>query len=80
MSDYATILSAAAQLPAADRERLIDDLTATLLDDQPVSLSPEWLEEIERRSAEIDSGAAETVDWETVRRDLFRRVGLDREA
>lgn len=76
MSDYASILSAAAQLPATDRERLIDDLTVTLLDEDSGELSPEWTAEIERRTSEIASGGVETVDWETVRQDLFRRVGF----
>ncbi len=77
MSDYASILNAAAQLPFADRERLIDDLAATLPDHPDFQLSQEWIDEIERRSAEIDAGTATTVDWETVRQDLFRRVGLN---
>jgi putative addiction module component (TIGR02574 family) len=76
MADYTEIYSAAAQLPPADRERLIDELVATL-DQVSVSLSSEWIDEIERRSAEIDAGTVELVDWETVRRDLFGRVGLD---
>jgi putative addiction module component (TIGR02574 family) len=77
MSDYAEILSAAVQLPPAERELLIKELSATLIDEESVSLSPEWIEEIERRSAEIDAGAVELVDWEIVRKDLFKRVGLD---
>lgn len=80
MSDYDALLSAAAQLPLAERERLIDDLSATLPDGGLVSISAEWRMEIERRSAEIDAGGVETVDWESVRGDLFRRVGLERNA
>ncbi len=64
--------------PRPNAVRLIDDLATTLLNhEEEFSLSQEWLDEIERRSAAIESGAAETVDWETVRRDLFRRVGLE---
>ena len=76
MSDYTHILAAASQLPVDQRMQLIDDLTDTL-PEHPSGLSPEWIEEIERRSAEIDAGMVELVDWETVRKDLFRRVGLD---
>jgi putative addiction module component (TIGR02574 family) len=74
MSGFAEILSAASQLPVDERMRLIDELTNTL----PTSggLSPEWLAEVERRSAEIDAGIVDTVPWETVRGDLYRRVGL----
>lgn len=79
MPDYAELFSAAAQLPLDERMRLIDELTDTIPDLHAGGLSPEWLEEIERRSTEIESGTVETIPWETVRADLFRRVGLDRE-
>jgi putative addiction module component (TIGR02574 family) len=77
MPDYKSILSAAAQLSVADRLRLIDELAASVPDDEPPSLSPEWLAEIERRSAELDAGAVAAVPWEEVRQRLRKRVGLD---
>ncbi|MFO0871379.1 MAG: addiction module protein [Pirellulales bacterium] len=77
MSDYQTVRSAAAELPVADRLRLIDDLAASVPDDQPPSLSAEWLAEIERRSVEIDSGDVTTESWQEVRQRLLHRVGLD---
>lgn len=79
MSDYASLLAAASQLTVEDRLRLIDDLSASIPDDQPWPLSPEWLEEIERRSREIDEGTAQLEDWESVRERLFRRVNGNRE-
>ncbi len=77
MLDYESVLSAAAQLSVADRLRLIDELAGSVPDDEPPTLSPEWLAEIERRSAEIDTGAASTVPWEEVRQRLQKKVGLD---
>ena len=77
MPDYKSILSAAAQLSVSDRLRLIDELAGSVPDDEPPSLSPEWLAEIERRSAEIDSGAVSAIPWEEVRQRLRKRVGLD---
>lgn len=77
MSDYQTVRSAAAELPVADRLRLIDDLAASVSDDHLPSLSGEWLAEIERRSAEIDSGDVTTESWQEVRQRLLHRVGLD---
>ena len=74
MTDYQTIRSAAAQLSAADRLRLIDDLASSVPDDQPPSLSDEWLAEINRRSDEIDSGATSTESWQEVRRRLLARI------
>lgn len=76
MPDYAELFTAASNLPLDQRMRLIDDLTDTLPETE--GLSPEWQAEIERRWAEIESGAVETIPWETVREDLFRRVGLNR--
>lgn len=77
MSDYQSVRSAAAELSVADQLRLIDDLAASMPDDQPPSLSEEWLAELERRSAEIDSGAARTEPWPDVRQRLMHQVGLD---
>ena len=79
MPDYESVLSAAAQLSVADRLRLIDELAASVRDDEPPSLSPEWLAELERRSAEIDSGKVSTVPWAIVRERLWKKVGLDAE-
>ena len=80
MSSFESVLNAASQLPIADRLRLIDALASTVPDDAPPSLSPEWLAEIERRSAEIDSGACTTIPWEQVRSELFKKVGLNQSA
>ena len=77
MSDYQSILLAASELPVADRLRLVDALSASVPDDQPTSLSAEWLSEIDRRSDEIDKSAVQSIAWTDVRRELRRRVGLD---
>lgn len=77
MSEFDAILSAALQLPVADRLRLIDELAASVPDDHPPALSGEWLEEIGRRSAESDSGAVATEPWADVRERLFRKHGVD---
>ena len=77
MLDFDSVLSAAAQLSVADRLRLIDELAASVPYDEPPSLSPEWLAEIERRSTELDAGAVAAVPWEEVRQRLRKRVGLD---
>ena len=79
MSDYTSLLSAASQLPVADRLRLIDELTETLPELHPEDLSPEWKAEIQRRSREIDDGTAQLEDWESVRARLFERANLSRE-
>jgi putative addiction module component (TIGR02574 family) len=78
MPELESVLAAALQLPVDQRLRLIDELAATVPDDRPPSLCEEWLAEIEKRAAELDSAAVTPVPWESVRKDLFRKVGLDR--
>lgn len=76
MSDYDSILSAAAQLPIGDRLRLIDDLASSVPDDEPPTLSDEWLQEISRRSGELDAGKTQTEPWIDVRKRLFDKHGI----
>jgi putative addiction module component (TIGR02574 family) len=76
MSEYESILAAAAQLPVPDRLRLINDLAASVPDDQPPQLSQEWLAEIERRSEEVDSGAVTPEPWSDIRQRLWRKHGI----
>ena len=78
MTEYESVLSAASQLSIDERLRLIDDLAATVPDDRPPTLSSEWLSEIERRSDQIDAGQVTLETWESVRKQLFGKVGLDR--
>ena len=77
MSDYETVLSAASQLPVGDRLRLIDELASSVPDDQPPQLSAAWLQEIDRRSDEIDSGSVVTENWADIRARLFAKHGVD---
>ena len=70
----ANALAAAESLSAAERRELIDLLSSGLDDptspetaDEPAVLTEAWQREVERRSAEYDSGKAETVAWEEVR-------------
>jgi putative addiction module component (TIGR02574 family) len=74
MSDYQSVRSAAAELSVSDQLRLIDDRAASVPDDQPPSLSTEWFAELERRSAEIDSGATKTESWPDIRQRLMHQV------
>ena len=74
MAEYEAVCSAAAGLSVADRLRLIDELAASVPEDQPPTLSEPWLAEIERRSAEIDAGVVTPEPWSEVRQRLFRKV------
>jgi putative addiction module component (TIGR02574 family) len=77
MTTYESILSAASQLPIGERLRLIDELASSVPDDQPPQLSEAWLNEIDRRSNEIDAGEVATEDWADIRDRLFKKHGVD---
>jgi putative addiction module component (TIGR02574 family) len=76
MPSYEILLADAARLAVAERIQLIEALWDTLPGDSLPPLCDEWVAEIQRRSAEYDSGSAETVPLEQVRADAMRRVGL----
>jgi putative addiction module component (TIGR02574 family) len=74
MTNFQDIFTAASQLPLNDRLRLIDALASSVADDCPPMLSDAWLNEIERRSAEIDSGDVMTKPWSEVRARMFDKL------
>ena len=76
MPNYETLLAHATHLPVADRIQLMDAIWDTLPADSLPPLSDEWVTEIQRRSAEYDSGSTETVPWEQVKAEAMRRAGL----
>jgi len=76
MPDFETLLADASRLPVGERILLIEALWDTLPADSLPPLSEQWLAEIERRSAEFDSGAVQTVPWEQIRADALRRAGV----
>lgn len=76
MSNYETLLADASRLPVTDRIELIEALWNTVPADSLPPLTDEWLTEIRRRSAEYDSGSAQTVPWEQIRADALHRVGI----
>ena len=79
MPDFQSVLSAASQLPVTERLQLIDELAATVPDDTPPALSEAWLEEIERRSAEIDAETVTAESWPQIRQRLFDKLDVRRE-
>jgi putative addiction module component (TIGR02574 family) len=76
MATVETLLADATQLPVADRLELIDAIWDTLPADALPPLSPEWISEVQRRSAEFDSGIVTPVSWQQVKADALRRVGI----
>jgi len=76
MPSYDTVLAEASRLPVVDRIQLIEALWDTVPAGALPPLSDEWIAEIQRRSAEYDSGSVQAVPWEQVRADALRRAGL----
>ena len=76
MPDYDAVLADARRLPLVDRIQLIEALWDTVPADCLPPLTDEWIAEIQRRSAEYDSGSVQTVPWEQIRADALRRAGL----
>ncbi len=62
MLDLDAIISEASQLPVADRLQLIDRLAESIPDDQPPSLSEQWIAEIDRQSEKIKEAKDEGVE------------------
>jgi putative addiction module component (TIGR02574 family) len=69
------ILEAALRLSPAERELLVEELTASLHSGfVSKEIEEAWLEEIERRSAEIDSGKAVLREWPEVRDEILAEL------
>lgn len=76
MQTYETVLADAAQLPVPDRIQLMDAIWETIPSESLPPLGPEWLAEIQRRTAEYDAGKAQVVPWQEVKADALRRAGV----
>lgn len=74
MPDIQSLLSDAARLPIADRIELIEALWDTDPAEELPPLSNEWLAEIQRRSAQYESGSVETIPWEQVKSAALSRL------
>ena len=74
---YDDVLRTACSLDEPERVRLVDDLLSTLSPAEAAPLADAWLAEIDRRSAELDSGAVQTIPWSEVRRRARERANLN---
>jgi putative addiction module component (TIGR02574 family) len=69
------ILEEALKLPPDEREQLVDELSASLHSGFATKeIEQAWAAEIERRSAEIDSGNAVLREWDEVRDELLAEL------
>lgn len=68
--DPEKILDEAMRLEPGARAFVAETLLESLDLDQDFAISPEWLEEIRRRCADIDNGKAQLLDGATVINEL----------
>lgn len=69
-----TILGTALALPPDERAWLAEELIASLDEGQDAEVEAAWAAEIEGRIDEVESGEAETVDWEDARARIRARL------
>lgn len=79
MNRFETVLGAAQNLPTDDRLRLIEALWDSVPPDVDVPLHGDWGPELEKRVAEIESGAASSVPWSKIRDEALARIGHGKE-
>jgi hypothetical protein len=68
------ILQAALALPEGERWELVSALLAEDPPAEGASPDPAYLDEIRRRSAEVEAGSVELTPWSIVRERVWRRV------
>jgi putative addiction module component (TIGR02574 family) len=72
------ILAAALSLPDEEQLRLVSALTAAVEERGLRPFDDWWLGEIERRSAEYETGGVQAIPWAVVK-ERARRQGSDRD-
>ena len=77
MTTLQEIIDAARALSPAERLRLVDAMWDEQHPESWPALSPEWLAEVRRRSAEFDAGRMKASPWEEVQARVRQKAGLD---
>jgi putative addiction module component (TIGR02574 family) len=68
------IYTAALALSDDERAELVDRLLGSLPPEIPSLLHPAWRAVVQRRSAELDSGAVTPIPWDEVRRTAWEEI------
>jgi putative addiction module component (TIGR02574 family) len=77
MTPYENVLRSAQSLTEVERVHLVAELLGSLAPENAARFDDIWLAEIDRRSAEIDSGLVQTIPWNEVRKRALDRAQLD---
>jgi len=76
--DAAEILKEALALPTKARAALADSLLDSLDAEVEPNAEEAWRQEVQRRLAELDSEAVETIPWSQARSRLLAKLRSDR--
>ena len=81
MSDLENVLTAALRLSATARATVVAELIDSLDEAAPAEAGVEevWAAEVERRLADVDSGAVKPVLWSEARRRILAATRGERE-
>ncbi|MEO0531568.1 MAG: addiction module protein [Planctomycetota bacterium] len=78
--EIAAVFDSALSLPESKRADLASQLLDSFVQQTKIDgMSPEFAEEVQRRSAEIDAGEVEMIPWSVVREGIRTRLA-DRDA
>ncbi|MCY2962796.1 MAG: addiction module protein [Planctomycetota bacterium] len=76
MPTYQSLLEDAKLLPVTERIQLIEELWDSVPLNSVPPLTEVWTKEIQRRSAELDAGAVQSIPWEQIKADSLARARL----
>lgn len=71
---FTDVWKEAAELSVEDRATLAGLLIESLEGEPDPDIEAAWVAEIEKRVAELDAGAVESIPWEQVRQRLLDRL------
>lgn len=74
MTEAQTLRDAVLQLSDEDRAWLAAEILSSLDGPPDSGVESAWAEEIDRRVAEIESGAVELLDWQVVKARLAEKL------
>ena len=75
MTDKAkALLAQALELEEAERAEIAGSLLQSLEPPPSTEVDAAWRDEVRKRLAELESGEAETIPWETVRDELLAKL------
>lgn len=72
-----SLLDQVLALPDEERHEFLTQLQARLPELADGDLGDEWIDELDRRLADVESGSAPTVKWEAVKERLLAKYSTE---